>query len=46
MDPVTPGEAGKKLMKVDPKYFVGEKETTYFRKGAGKLLHMVTWSIP
>ena len=33
-------------MKAYPKDCVGEKETTYFRKCAGKLLHMMRWSIP
>ena len=39
-----PGEAGKTLMKVEPKYCVGDKETISFRKGVGKLLHVMIWS--
>ena len=44
MDQVAPGEAGKTFIKSDPKYCAGEKETTYFRKSVGGVLHMMRQS--
>ena len=44
MDQVAPEEAGKAFIKAGPKYCAGEKETTYFRKHVGGLLHMMRQS--
>jgi len=45
-NPVTPGEPGDTLRKADDAESLGKEETTYYRKGIGKLLHMMRWSRP
>ena len=42
----TPMEANKTLEKAEPEQFQGSKVQTYFRKGVGKLLHLMRWSRP
>ena len=39
-------EANKTLEKAEPEQFQGSKVQTYFRKGVGKLLHLMRWSRP
>ena len=45
-NPVTPGEPGDTLCKATDAESLGKEETTYYRKGVGKLLHMMRWSRP
>ena len=44
--PNTPGEPGKNLSKAKESESVSPEETTYYRKGTGKILHMMRWSRP
>ena len=44
--PNTPRETGKTLIKAKEVESVSPEETTYYRKGTGKLLHMMRWSRP
>ena len=44
--PITPGDPGKTLSKAKEGETVSPEETTYYRRGVGKLLHMMRWSRP
>ena len=46
LNPATPGEPGVTLAKAETAELVGKDETKYYRKGIGKLLHMMRWSRP
>ena len=44
--PNTPAMPGKTLTKDTEAAYEAPEETTYFRKGTEKLLHMMRWSRP
>jgi hypothetical protein len=44
--PATPAEPGSVLLPAQKENYVSEKSQTYFRKGIGKLRHMMRWSRP
>ena len=46
MNPVTPAEPGTTLPQAEADDIVPKEKTTYYRKGIGKLLHMMRWSRP
>ena len=41
---INPGDPGTALAKAEEDDKVSQKRTTYFRRGAGKMLHMMHWS--
>ena len=45
-DPRTPAEAGKTLNKGENKVQVTREQQKFYRKGVGKLLHMMRWTRP